>query len=81
MKIIDNTTPDTYVFVDNLKAGTIYRMYKNCSEIFMVVQSNQNGFTTRIKHSVSLTTGRIIPWEGHERQRCEILNATLEVSN
>lgn len=76
MKIV-NTTPKAHtISVFMLNPGEVYRMINGSTDILMVTEKCEEGTLS----SVSLTTGNVIPWNGHEREHCVVLKATLEVS-
>lgn len=85
MKIV-NVTPKAPAFsIFMLNSGEVYRMVNGSTDILMVIESREEGVRAGIKSrlvrsSVSLITGKTIPWNGHENERCVVLKATLEVS-
>lgn len=85
MKIINNTPKKPTVSVFMLNSGEVYRMANGSTDILMVIEKREEltpaGYKSRvIRSSVSLTTGKVIPWNGHEKEHCVVLKATLEVS-
>ncbi|AXY81847.1 hypothetical protein HOU14_gp22 [Dickeya phage Luksen] len=84
MKIVNVTPKAPAVSVFMLNTGEVYRMANGSTDILMVIEkreSYQDSFKSRVvRSSVSLTTGKIVPWNGHEKEHCVVLKATLEVS-
>lgn len=85
MKIVNVTPKKPTVSVFMLNSGEVYRMANGSTDILMVIEkrehATQDGYKSRVvRSSVSLTTGKVVPWNGHEREHCVVLNTTLEVS-
>lgn len=85
MKIVNTTPKKPTVSVFMLNSGEVYRMANGSTDILMVtekrIEPDGIGYKSRvIRSSVSLTTGKVIPWNGHENEHCVVLKATLEVS-
>ncbi|AWD92372.1 hypothetical protein HOT15_gp20 [Dickeya phage Dagda] len=88
MKIVNVTPKAPAVSVFMLNSGEVYRLVNGSTDILMVTERFEstlgaNGMRRGdrlVRSSVSLTTGKIVSWKGHEREHCVVLKATLEVS-
>ncbi|AXY81953.1 hypothetical protein [Dickeya phage Mysterion] len=90
MKIVNATPKAPAISVCMLNTGDVYRMANGSTDILMVIERFENvldsfkrhmiGDVRLVRSSVSLTTGKVVPWSGHEKEHCVVLKATLEVS-
>lgn len=83
MEIVNVTAKKSYVTPIMLEKGTLYQLTGRSmnKEILMVVENRAYTSLTKLeRRSVSLDTGEIVPWEGHEHKECVILKGKLEVS-